>query len=63
MLNVPERTQRPDTEGDYMGSGSEEDDDPMDAVFCIECGSGDDESSMLLCDGTPQTMHHPTPSP
>lgn len=42
--------QRVDGEGvEYYGSSDDE--DPMDVVHCMECGSGDDESHLLLCDG------------
>ena len=30
---------------------SDAEDDPMNEVFCVECGRGDDEHNLLLCDG------------
>ena len=41
--------QRPDVEDPdfYL---SDDEDDPMNEVFCVECGRGDDEHSLLLCD-------------
>lgn len=49
--------QRVETEGgEYFGSSDDE--DPMDEVVCMECGAGDDESHLLLCDGA-HTSSHP----
>eukprot|EP00884_Botryococcus_braunii_P023215 jgi/Botrbrau1/9578/Bobra.106_2s0004.2 len=31
--------------------------DPMEAVFCMVCDRGDDEDSMLLCDGCERGFH------
>ncbi|CAL8466684.1 g6220 [Coccomyxa elongata] len=56
VLHVPERNQRVETEGgEYFGSS--DDDDPMDEVVCMECGAGDDESHLLLCDGCDSACH------
>ena len=30
---------------------SDAEDDPMNEVFCVECGGGEDERNLLLCDG------------
>ncbi|BDA41022.1 probable PHD and RING finger domain-containing protein 1 at N-terminal half [Coccomyxa sp. Obi] len=56
VLHIPERNQRVEAEGgEYFGSSDDE--DPMDEVFCIECGAGDDESHLLLCDGCDNACH------
>ena len=31
--------------------GDEGEHDPMDTLVCMECGGGDDEDVMLICDG------------
>ena len=51
-------TQRPDVEDPdfYL---SDDEDDPMNEVFCVECGRGDDEHSLLLCDGEPCILWSP----
>ena len=33
------------------------DGDPMDDVFCMTCGGGDDEDQMVLCDGKREHKH------
>ena len=35
--------------GDDEWAGEEE--DPLGNVMCMECGRGDDESNLMLCDG------------
>ncbi|KAK9916458.1 hypothetical protein WJX75_002842 [Coccomyxa subellipsoidea] len=56
VLPVPERNQKVDADGaEYYGSSDDE--DPMDVVTCMECGSGDDESHLLLCDGCENACH------
>ena len=51
--------QRPDVEDPdfYL---SDDEDDPMNEVFCVECGRGDDEHSLLLCDGKPCILWSPS---
>jgi len=46
--------QRPDVDDpDFYFSDAE--DDPMNEVVCVECGGGEDEHNLLLCDGEPIT--------
>lgn len=33
---------------------SDAEDDPMNEVVCVECGGGEDEHNLLLCDGEPK---------
>ena len=42
--------QRPDMD-DPAFYFSDAEDDPMNEVFCVECGGGEDEHNLLLCDG------------
>ena len=44
-MEVLDRDQRPD------GGGEGEPEDPMAHVACLECGRGDDDERLLLCDG------------
>ncbi len=47
VLNIPERNQlMPEDEG-----GNEAEVDALASVVCIECGAGDDDEYLLLCDG------------
>lgn len=36
---------------------SDAEDDPMNEVFCVECGGGDDEQHLLLCDGVSSLLY------
>ncbi len=45
-VEVLDKDQRP--EG---GGGEGEPEDPMADVACLECGRGDDDEHLLLCDG------------
>ncbi len=36
--------------------------DPMDIVECMSCGSGADEANLLLCDGGRYCIPPPPPS-
>ena len=44
-VEVSDKDQRPE------GGGDGEPDDPMGDVACLECGRGDDDEHLLLCDG------------
>ena len=46
-VEVLDKDQRP--EGGAGGEGEPE--DPMADVACLECGRGDDDEHLLLCDG------------
>lgn len=35
-------------DADWAGDGEE---DPLGDVVCMECGQGDDEDNLMLCDG------------
>lgn len=38
----------------YLGDADwagEEGEDPLGDVICMECGQGDDEDNLMLCDG------------
>ena len=45
-VEVSDRDQRPEAEGEEG-----EPEDPMADVACLECGRGDDDEHLLLCDG------------
>lgn len=56
-MNDHDLAQRPDMDDpDFYFSDAE--DDPMNEVFCVECGRGDDEHNLLLCDGKPSLSFH-----
>ncbi|KAK9829772.1 hypothetical protein WJX72_007809 [[Myrmecia] bisecta] len=54
---VPERNQRNAAEGQLPEDGDEFEEDPMDTVYCTECGDGGDEACLLLCDGCDRPCH------
>lgn len=37
--------------GDAEWAGEGEGEDPLGDVVCMECGRGDDEDNLMLCDG------------
>ena len=40
----------------YLGDedwAGDEGEDPLGNVMCMECGRGDDEDNLMLCDGRP----------
>ena len=49
-VEVSDRDQRPE------GGGEGEPEDPMAHVACLECGRGDDDERLLLCDGAVPAM-------
>ncbi len=45
----------------YLGDAEwagEEGNDPLGDVVCMECGQGDDEDNLMLCDGTQRLISH-----
>ncbi|KAL0039333.1 hypothetical protein WJX79_003775 [Trebouxia sp. C0005] len=52
---IPERNQvyLGDAEWDGEGEGQ----DPLGNVVCMECGRGDDEDNLMLCDGCERACH------
>ena len=46
-VTVPERDQAPEAPND----DADVFEDPLGSVHCLECGAGDDEHALLLCDG------------
>ncbi len=52
-MEVSDKDQRPEDGGDG------EPEDPMGHVECLECGRGDDDEHLLLCDGAALTARLP----
>lgn len=54
---IPERNQVYLGDAEWAGDGEGEGQDPLGNVVCMECGRGDDEDNLMLCDGCERACH------
>ncbi|KAL0044597.1 hypothetical protein WJX82_002114 [Trebouxia sp. C0006] len=54
---IPERNQVYLGDAEWAGDADGEGQDPLGNVVCMECGRGDDEDNLMLCDGCERACH------